>query len=616
MRKLPPGQWEFGRRARPIIAFFILAQVVMLFVGMAGLECIDVLRAYAAGESRWSRAEKTAVVHLVRFIETREARLLPVFERNLAVLADDRIARTALELPHPRFDLSQRGYLAGKTDPRDVPGMMWGYVLLHDVPPFASPVAIWQHTDPLVTALEQAERAARDLARRSATPAQLQALRGRVLHIDGQLTRYAASYSASMGHASRFAKVTVATAYFFMALLACAFWVWRVRAVGLDAERRVVQHHERLADFVALGSDWFCELDGDMRLTFASGDFDALGIRSPSSVIGKGWLEAVEAVGFQLEPGASTSPLIEALEARTAFRGEHIRQVLIDGSLRYWSLTGKPLLDGERFVGYRVSAHNVTDFIDAQTRLSRARDEAERANKAKSAFLANMGHELRTPLNAILGFSGIIEGELVGKVGNQRYVGYARDIGFAGEHLLGIINGLLDHARFESGRLELHEQRFDPAKTIRAVEMLCGPAAAKNNTNMTVCLPSHLPMIVGDDLRIRQSLINVVANAIKFSPGGTVEIAVSCDDVFVIRVRDNGIGMTQDEITRALEPFEQIDNGLNRKFEGTGLGLPLAKGLIKLHGGELDVQSWPSKGTLVTISLPASRIAARQTEAA
>jgi signal transduction histidine kinase len=293
-----------------------------------------------------------------------------------------------------------------------------------------------------------------------------------------------------------------------------------------------------------------------------------------------------------------------------------VRQVLTDGGDRHWSLAGKPLFEEDRFAGYRISANDVSNFIDAQTKLVAARDEAERANRAKSSFLANMGHELRTPLNAILGFSEVIEGEMVGEIGNPHYVEYARDIGFAGRHLLAIINGLLDHARIESGKLELHEQPFDLGDIVRAVELLCRNAAIGNNTKLKLDLPAGLPMILGDELRIKQSLINLVSNAIKFSPDGIVDVSISCDDAIAICVRDTGIGMTRAELARALEPFGQVDNGLNRKFEGTGLGLPLTQGLIRLHDGELTIESEPAKGTTVTIMLPASRIARRETAAA
>jgi signal transduction histidine kinase len=613
------NQIEFRRRARPIIAFFVLAQIVMLFVGMAGLECVDIVRAYAAGEARWSRAEKGAIIDFVRFVETRRASYFSDFRRNMTVMVGDRTARSSLEKPLPDIAAAERGFIAGQNDPRDVSGMAYGFLIFHNLGPFVPANKVWRNTDMLVAELQQTGDAIRTLAQRGGPAQQWEALRLRALSLDRGLTENAAAYSVDMGDASRFTKLAVAATYLLMALLACAFWVWRVRAVvnaGADAERRVIEHHERLVDFIVLASDWFCELDGDMRVAFASANFPVSGAGSSSMLIGAHWRDVFAAAKFAPEWGTDGSGLYGALDSHVEFRGQRVRQTFADGTSRTWSLAGKPLHDGDEFSGFRISANDVTSFIETQGRLAQARDEAERANKAKSSFLANMGHELRTPLNAILGFSELIEGQILGEIANPKYVGYAHDIGFAGHHLLAIINGLLDHARIESGNLELREQPFDPGETIRSMELMCRGAAQKNNTKLTISLPPDLPLIQGDELRIRQSLINIVSNAVKFSPDATVDVRATCKDGIVIAVRDTGIGMTGDELTRALEPFGQVDNGLNRRFEGTGLGLPLTKGLIRLHGGGLDIESRPGNGTLVTITLPASRIVQRKTVAA
>jgi signal transduction histidine kinase len=615
VRRIAQNQLEFRRRARPIIAFFVLAQIVMLLVGVAGLECVDIVRAFVAGEARWSRAEKVAIIDVVRFVETRRPSYFSDFRSNMALMVGDNTARSSLELTAPDIAAAERGFITGQNDPRDVSGLAYGFLFFHNLPPFARAIAVWRNTDTLVAELQKTGDAVHALAQRGGRPQQWEALRQRALSLDRQLTDNAAAYSARMGDASRFTKLAVAATYLLMALLACAFWVWRVRAVvnaGADAERRVIEHHERLADFIVLASDWFCELDRDMQVAFASANFPVSETGSAAVLMGAHWRDVFEAAKFVSERGTDGSGLFAALESRTEFRGQRIRQSLADGTNRTWSLAGKPLHDGDEFAGFRISANDVTNFIETQSRLSQARDEAERANRAKSTFLANMGHELRTPLNAILGFSELIEDQMFGEIGNPKYVGYAQDIGFAGHHLLDIINGLLDHARIESGNLELREQPFDLAETIRSMELMCRGAALKNNTKLTMSLSPDLPLIMGDELRIRQSLINIVSNAIKFSPDASVEVCAACDDGIVIAVRDTGIGMTDDELTCALEPFGQVDNGLNRRFEGTGLGLPLTKGLIRLHDGELDIQSSPGKGTVVTIRLPASRIVRRR----
>ncbi len=611
------GSIGFGWRARPIVALFAAAQIVMLFVGLAGLEYIDIVRAYAAGEARWSRAGKQAIIDLDQYFESHDAKRFADFERNLSVMTGDRAARVVLERATPDIAAAERGFLEGRNDARDVSAMSWGFVWFRDVPAFARAVDFWRQTDGDVTALQNTGQEIRALAARHGTPEQWERLRSRTLALDHSLSALAAQYSVSMGHASRLAKDLVAVVYGLMAALTCGFFAWRMNRVvraGEDAERRVLEHQQRLTDFVSLASDWFCELDERVCVSFVSANFEAPHAPQPSQLIGRHWDDALEVAGLEPDGEDEKRALTRALEKRAPFQNQHVRRMTGDGTARYWSVSGRPQCDGGgAFTGYRISATDVTGFIDAQMRLAAARDEAERANRAKSSFLANMGHELRTPLNAILGFSELIEGQHFGEIANQQYREYAGDIGTAGRHLLAIINGLLDHARIESGKLQLHEQPFDLPDTIRTVELLCENAAKKNNVRLVISLPGDLPAIMGDELRIRQSLINLVANAVKFSPGGIVEVSAACGaDGLTICVRDNGIGMSTPELDHALEPFGQVDNGLNRKFEGTGLGLPLTKGLIALHGGTLTIESAPANGTHITITLPASRIVGRE----
>jgi signal transduction histidine kinase len=589
----------------------VAAQILMLCVGMTGLECIDILRAYAAGEARWSRAGKEAIIDLDQYFQTRDAKRFADFERNLSVMTGDRAARMALERTPRDIAAAERGFLQGENDARDVSAMAWGFVWFHNVPAFARSIDIWRNTDVRVAALRQTGEDVRTLGLHHGTQPQWDALRSRMLSLDHSLTSLAAAYSVSMGHASRLAKGIVAAIYCAMAALTCAFFVWRMNRMvndGDHAENRVIEHQQRLTDFVSLASDWFCELDAQMRVSFVSANFEAPDLPEQSQLIGQYWLDALGAAGLELDGHDAERELTALLRGHTPFQDRHVKRIPSDGRVRYWSVAGRPREIGGRFTGYRISATDITAFVDTQIRLAAARDEAERANRAKSAFVANMGHELRTPLNAILGFSELIERQHFGDVGNPHYLEYARDIGTAGQHLLSIINGLLDHARIESGKLQLHEQAFDLAEAIRAVELLCGNTAAKNSVQLMLELPPDLPPIFADELRIRQSLINLVSNAVKFSPGGMVEISASCAGTIVIAVRDTGIGMTREELDHALEPFGQVDNGLNRKFEGTGLGLPLTKGLIALHGGTLTIDSAPAKGTRVTITLPSSRI--------
>ena len=256
----------------------------------------------------------------------------------------------------------------------------------------------------------------------------------------------------------------------------------------------------------------------------------------------------------------------------------------------------------------RARAH--CQLHETARHLESARSAAEESNKAKSEFLANMSHELRTPLNAIIGFSEIIRDERMGPVGT-RYQNYAQDIYRSGDHLLRLITEVLDLAKVESGRLELFEEPLDLGKAIEACKRIVADRAAAAGLAFATEIPADLPMVRGDELRLKQILLNLLSNAVKFTPtGGRILLSaeVQPDNVIHLSVIDSGIGMDPNQIPLALEPFRQLESALNRRFEGTGLGLPLARRLTELHGGILEISSSKESGTIATVKLPASRI--------
>jgi signal transduction histidine kinase len=237
--------------------------------------------------------------------------------------------------------------------------------------------------------------------------------------------------------------------------------------------------------------------------------------------------------------------------------------------------------------------------------------EAEIANRTKSEFLANMSHELRTPLNAIIGFSDVIKDERLGPVGSDRYREYADDINESGQHLLALINDILDLSKIESGTDELHEENIDIPEIANAIKKLVMELAQTGNVKLELDVSDDIPVLRADERKVKQILLNLLSNAIKFTPGGgkvTLKIWSGADSGYVFQVIDMGIGIAFEDIPKALAPFQQIDSGLNRKHVGSGLGLPLAKSLVKMHGGYLDLQSKVGVGTTVTVHFPAERI--------
>jgi len=231
------------------------------------------------------------------------------------------------------------------------------------------------------------------------------------------------------------------------------------------------------------------------------------------------------------------------------------------------------------------------------------------ASRAKSDFLARMSHELRTPLNAVIGFSEMIRDAIIGPL-DARYREYGNDISGAGRHLQNIINDILDISKIEGGRLELRDELVSIGETVEACRRIVAAMAEAASVALSIEVPSSLPLIRSDPLRLRQILLNLMSNAVKFTPaGGRVRVSAAIDaEGAVVAIEDTGIGMKSEDIAIALEPFRQIDGALSRRFEGTGLGLPLAKALVELHGGHLDIQSAPAAGTRVRVRLPLKRL--------
>ena len=236
---------------------------------------------------------------------------------------------------------------------------------------------------------------------------------------------------------------------------------------------------------------------------------------------------------------------------------------------------------------------------------------AEAANRAKSQFLANMSHELRTPLNAIIGFAEVIAGQLVEESKAEKIREYAGDIHTSGKHLLNVINDILDIARIEAGSLDLKEE-WVALRSLLAMPLdVCRSRVVENALSLVVDLPPDLPDMYCDPRLVRQILINLLSNAAKFTPQGgavTISFGREQDRSLRISIADTGIGIAPEDIGNALAPFRQVDNELGRRYDGTGLGLPLSKAFVELHDGTFSLESELDKGTTVTVRFPAKRL--------
>ncbi len=255
---------------------------------------------------------------------------------------------------------------------------------------------------------------------------------------------------------------------------------------------------------------------------------------------------------------------------------------------------------------------HLQQLVDEQTRdLIEARDAAEAASKVKSLFLGTMSHELRTPLNAIIGFTDAMKSQIFGPLNNTKYEGYIELINDSGSHLLQLINDILDVSAIEAGELSVDEESVNIEAIVAECQALVQQRAGAAGVCIYVRIPDGLPPLFIDERRIKQIILNLLTNSVKFTnAGGHVQVECHLNESgdLVISVEDNGIGMDEAGVATALTQFGQVETSLTKNHEGTGLGLPLTKSLVEMHDGDMDISSKPGVGTTVNLTFPASRL--------
>ncbi|MBC7905965.1 MAG: HAMP domain-containing protein [Rhodospirillaceae bacterium] len=292
------------------------------------------------------------------------------------------------------------------------------------------------------------------------------------------------------------------------------------------------------------------------------------------------------------------------LEQRELLRANQIPHVQHLRSGRWLLVSERRTNSGQMVAIYT----DITDLKVGEEELRSAKAQAENAAQAKSDFLAAMSHELRTPLNAVIGFSDTMLSGVFGDLGNERYRGYVEDIHHSGQHLLSLINDILDLSKIEADAMSVECQPVALNEVVQQAVSMMKDSAQANGLRLDSTLPTDLPLVAGDDRRLLQVMLNLLSNAVKFTPEGgriTIDARAEGTDV-VLQVADTGIGIKPEDIPRALQAFGQIDSARSRRFPGTGLGLPLSRRLVELHGGTLSITSAPGMGTTVTVRLRAA----------
>jgi len=599
-----------------ILAVFVLLLGVALFASWGAIRVVDATRAYVAGEGRFSKAEKIAVLSLHRYAYSGRELDYAHFRSAVAVPLGDHMARVALERLPADLASARRGFLIGENHPDDIGGMIGLFRWFSWWHPFAAAMGDWRTGDGLVRDMidESARLHAMIAARPTDFPSRLRLLE-RVDGLDQALTELENRFSAHLGDAARTATMLVVLGLSTLTVLLWALGtsfaarlVWRQLALG----SRLVSSEQRFRDYADVASDWYWEMDASYRVTYISERFATMMGLSTELVRG---VNAVEYLRDRTVSDEQREILLAALAELRPFRGIQIEYRAPDGTSRYWSISAKPHFGTSgRLLGYRGIGADITAPIKDGQILQAAKARAEAANRAKSAFLANMSHELRTPLNAILGFSDVIRRQEMGPRAVDRYSAYAADIHASGEHLLAIINDILDLSKIEAGQNDLVEREFGLNELAETLRTLLADRFAASGLAFNLEMPDPPLTIFADERKFAQIFINLLSNALKFTPrGGSVTLGarIEPDKALSIAVQDTGIGIAPEDFEAALSPFGQVESAFSRHHHGTGLGLPLAKSLAELHGGSLRLDSAPGAGTRVTVLLPPYRTIAQ-----
>jgi PAS domain S-box-containing protein len=602
---------SYAARFALIALIFIGIQIVVLAIGWMALNAINATRSYATGESLYSKGQKAAVLHFFKYAQSGDERYFDAFLSSINVPLGDRVAREALDRVDPDVELGAAGLRQSLTDEDDIPSVIRVFVWLRHWAPFAMAVEDWREGDRLIAKLISAAEKFHALQqsgalsmsdRRRDIVAEVDAL-----NTDLEMLEY--RFSKHLGEAARMAMhlVSVSLAICSLVLWTAGLWLaWRTYWTGIERDLQLKESERRFRDFAEIASDWFWQTDANLRISYLSERFGEAINAKPEDLLGKTLSEiGLEAVGDDVRQH------IADVAARRPFRSAGLRYSLGGGQDRYWAISGVPVFSNDgSFVGYRGTGREVTAEIRAKQALEEAKSQSEVASRAKSEFLATMSHELRTPLNAIIGFSEVIKDRLFGAA-IDKYADYAHDIFASGKHLLAIINDILDVSKIEAGQMELYEENVEIAVIVETVIQLLKQKIELAKVHVTVETAAGLPMTRADERKLKQIVMNLVSNAVKFTPaGGAVVILSSIDAAgdLSIEVRDTGIGMAPEEIPKALAAFGQVDSSLARKHEGTGLGLPLVKALVEMHGGRFTLLSERGRGTSAIVTLPKARL--------
>lgn len=606
--KTPPNRTQRTLIIK-LITVFLSIQVVLLALFGVTVTVIDGTRAYTAGSEYYAIGQKSAAYALLRYAMNEDPAEYARFQYFMDIPIGDGVALKAMQQEDLDWDATRDGMLRGRNHESDIPILILMFRMAGDTALMRPAVDIWAEADQKIQQLDAAGKRLHNAIVDGEGAAAKEAALEEVHQLDERLTELEFDFAEAVGAIALQVK-TMAV----VAILALSVVLWGIAiTVGLriarNADRNevaVIQSKARFQDIADTAADWIWETDADGRFTFVSQNIEDLLQVDRASVVGAQQNHVLSGAGVT----AGIDALAEAYEKREPFRDLKVSRQSPDGNYRHFALRGKPVFDDHgEFSGFRGTGTDITQQVESERTIMRAAVAANEANQAKTMFLANMSHELRTPLNAVIGFSEAMEHQMFGGL-NDNYVEYAGIVRRSGEHLLGMLSDLLDVSRISQGAIKLESESVDIRSIITDSARDALSVHGNHEREIDIQAGRDVPLMNVDKMRMRQIVTNLLTNALKFSEApGMVRVSVTHDDRGVfIQVTDEGIGISARDIDRVMQPFTQAESGMERKRQGAGLGLPLVKQLVELHGGTFCLQSDLGKGTVATVTIPASRV--------
>jgi two-component system sensor histidine kinase/response regulator len=639
------------------IVFIHVAIIGALLAAVAGAFAIsNGVRAYVHGEGVWSKGQKDAIYYLMRYARSHDPQHYSRYLEAIAIPLGDHEAR--LELQKSEFDRNKAhaGFVAGGNAVEDVPHMIFLFRHFHDVSYMAQAIEIWGKADQQIEALVRSGEALHATIRAGAlTPAEEARFLSEIEHINAAVTPLEREFSSTLGHAARWLRQLLLQVLFLLAtvLLGGGLLISsrisrglrdRLQAIregalrvsdgdlthsiavtskdevgalasdfnGMVESRRTAEDNlnralSLLAATLESTADGLLVVDRDGHIVRFNKRFVDLWQLPAEIVASRDDQQAIAAVLPQLaDPDAFVRKIRDVYADP---RGESIDMVeLKDG--RVYERFSRPQQVAGEYVGRVWSFRDVTQRLQAEENLKRARDEALGASRAKSEFLANMSHEIRTPMNGVIGMTAALLDTTLSSAQKE----IAETIRVSAESLLTIINDILDLSKIEAGAMRTESVEISISHVVeRAVGSLAEQAQGKGLELISVVDPAIGGHLRGDPGRIQQVLMNLVSNALKFTERGEVLVRAAIDSLAaektVVRfsVHDTGIGISREVQERLFRPFSQADSSTTRRFGGTGLGLVISKQLVELMGGQIGVESTPGAGSKFWFTIPFER---------